>query len=687
MEAAVMAEGGATKFELKFSHHVIEHLGLKLYQNKPTNVIAELVSNSWDAGAKVVNIDMSVSDDRDSRFVAVSDNGSGMTATELAENYLVIGKPKRRVRGERYAMGRKGIGKLAPFGIANTIDVVTVSGGQATWIKLPLPALLQEGDATAPTEIATYEPRVVLQNSPLADAPFSEDKTGQIEKFSTFIGSGSGTLILLTNLSLIRPISKENIIEGMGRRFTVTLNREDFSVFVNGDKIEDDTSLPKFEFRIPKTGFSVENIGGNQVRYWVGFVKVASWPSDEAGVGVYAHGKIAQDRPFTFGVKGREIFTRYMYAVVEADFLDEQNEDVISTDRSSIDWDNPIALQLYEWGAKNLRLWIEEYRVFRSGDEERRIQELVESKISQGELPKIRDDEKAILSKLLAEVTPSLPKHDGSDEKVTAAVMKAYLHVPTRTLLKRLWSSYSKDGSAEAGEFLGVVEKIADAAIPEALSIAVTFAERAYAISCLSDYQHSRGEPEMQKLLERFPWIIQPGYEKLTANQQLKTLVMEAAKRGLSPSRVDLSNPVDEETKPDFVFYSDLEKAQIVVVELKTPRDDLTLSNREQLASYLTYLEQQYPSSKIEGILVGSNGKGLEPKRDDLRIMSWADVLNESRRGHVDMLAAMLKTADPDPDDARIQQIIEFGGPDVWRALERVATNDEHLSNLLKERG
>ncbi len=44
---------------LRFSHNVLEHLGLKLYQNKPTNVLAELVSNSWDAYANNVWIDIS----------------------------------------------------------------------------------------------------------------------------------------------------------------------------------------------------------------------------------------------------------------------------------------------------------------------------------------------------------------------------------------------------------------------------------------------------------------------------------------------------------------------------------------------------------------------------------------------------------------------------------------------------
>lgn len=33
------------KFQLRFANNIIEHLGVKLYQNKPTNVIAEYVAN------------------------------------------------------------------------------------------------------------------------------------------------------------------------------------------------------------------------------------------------------------------------------------------------------------------------------------------------------------------------------------------------------------------------------------------------------------------------------------------------------------------------------------------------------------------------------------------------------------------------------------------------------------------
>ena len=76
-------------------------------------------------------------------------------------------------------------------------------------------------------------------------------------------------------------------------------------------------------------------------------------------IGEYAHGKIAQDRPFFFGVKGKEIFSRYVYGVVEADWLDELPDDVVSTDRRSVNWDEDATETLYKWGAGKLSSWLD----------------------------------------------------------------------------------------------------------------------------------------------------------------------------------------------------------------------------------------------------------------------------------------------------------------------------------------
>lgn len=76
---------------------------------------------------------------------------------------------------------------------------------------------------------------------------------------------------------------------------------------MNGQAIDAKSTLPAFELRIPEKSqpYAIEEIDGKEIRYWAGFVGSAAWPSDQAGVGVYVHGKIGQDRPFFFGAKGK----------------------------------------------------------------------------------------------------------------------------------------------------------------------------------------------------------------------------------------------------------------------------------------------------------------------------------------------------------------------------------------------
>ena len=60
--------------------------------------------------------------------ITVADTGLGMTSTDLNDRFLYVGF-RRRDNGAattgrgRHVMGRKGIGKLSLFAIANTIRV------------------------------------------------------------------------------------------------------------------------------------------------------------------------------------------------------------------------------------------------------------------------------------------------------------------------------------------------------------------------------------------------------------------------------------------------------------------------------------------------------------------------------------------------------------------------------------
>lgn len=123
-----MSNAEAKEFNLEFSNRVIEHLGIKLYQNKPTNVVAEFVSNSWDADAEKVRINLMAGPEIS---ITITDDGRGMTRDELTDEFLIIGRNRRgspsgKTKGARPLMGRKGIGKLAGFGIAHTVDILSV---------------------------------------------------------------------------------------------------------------------------------------------------------------------------------------------------------------------------------------------------------------------------------------------------------------------------------------------------------------------------------------------------------------------------------------------------------------------------------------------------------------------------------------------------------------------------------
>src|ERR1700726_2137548 len=95
--------------------------------------------------------------------IEVADDGRGMTWEEVANAYLVVGRDRRRGEGEgtaggRAVMGRKGLGKLAGFGIARVVDVRTVRSGWVTHFRMDFEQMTKGGQAEM---VAEYEPVVI----------------------------------------------------------------------------------------------------------------------------------------------------------------------------------------------------------------------------------------------------------------------------------------------------------------------------------------------------------------------------------------------------------------------------------------------------------------------------------------------------------------------------------------------
>ena len=684
-----------TQPELKFAHNVIEHLGITLYKNKAANVLAELVANSWDADASWVDVKIDkLGGPRNDGCIVISDDGIGMSHAQIKDHYLHVGKPKRTNARDlspsgRRPMGRKGLGKLSPFGIARIVDVCTVQDNLINWFTLDLDQILAVGSSGA------YPPKFHAKDTPI-DSPLAgpdQFSSAMVESFVSKLkaeNKKNGTLICLSSIDAGLLPERDKIAYELGSKFTVVLLRDDFVVSINGTRISEAEALPVFEFRIPKsTGSITENVNGQDVRFWVGFVEKAEWSSDEAGVGVFAHGKIAQSRPYFFNKKGKEVFQRYLYAVVEADWIDEEDEDLISTDRTSVDWSAPKLKPLHEWGQGKVSQWISAYEKFRKSKQDSEVSVQAQNLRTTGAVNTYSKAENDQIVALVSDATREIGKMKSAErtrEDLLIAVSKAWINQPTRDLLGSLWGSLL-EVNATPEHITKVIEELSRHSVPEKMGLALTFSQRAFALSVLYELVHKQSETDLQKLVTEFPWILQPRGDLLTADRTLKSTIDRLADElsdekpyhpGLLIKGISLSQ------RADFVFLTSSDDKNVSVVEIKKPDLQLGVEQTRQLSAYMDFIKIHHSEANVSGVLVG-NKTGLENNDKRISVKSWHEVFTECRAVYVELLAGMLDISDIEGTDTRLKVIKDIGGPATWELLHRLAKTDENLKLLMEQ--
>lgn len=126
----------SSPYKMSISLNVLNHLGIGLYSNVPA-VLSEIVANAWDADAEEVDIII----DPKENIISIYDNGSGMNLADINQKYLMVGYSKRTnepplTSKGRSPMGRKGIGKLSVFSIADTAEIFSVKDGQKNAFRM-----------------------------------------------------------------------------------------------------------------------------------------------------------------------------------------------------------------------------------------------------------------------------------------------------------------------------------------------------------------------------------------------------------------------------------------------------------------------------------------------------------------------------------------------------------------------
>ena len=357
-------------FKFEFSLEILNLLGKGLYRSFAT-VIAEAISNSWDAEATEVYI--TIEKDK----LTVEDNGRGMNSEDFQSKFLRIGYSRREDKNnksKRNVIGRKGIGKLAMLSISERVTIFSkkkdfeITGGKI--------------------------------NNPELDKNIKKDESYSLGSLTTedikneFGGKlEHGTKIIFEKFKT--RLNNENIIRkylATQFNFVFNLNKNDnFKIIVNGKEIgeddleklndntqflwflgEEDKNVKNRFINLVPSGkkiicgkiisdaefyFSKEKI---KIRGYIASVKTSSnlilsgsGGDFRAGVNLFTNGRLRQ-KDLIEDITTKGLAEEYLYGEIHVDGFEDEKVDRFTSSREGIIKDD----LLYQEFIKKLKIII-----------------------------------------------------------------------------------------------------------------------------------------------------------------------------------------------------------------------------------------------------------------------------------------------------------------------------------------
>lgn len=667
------AEGSSTAVEpppeytLRISRLTIDKLGVKLY-DKASAVVAELIANSHDADATDVQVKLPLGTELASKDpdtgkpvdkgfeIVVSDNGHGMVPDEARAFFLQVGRDRREHaeqgaksrKKERPVMGRKGIGKLAPFGICRRIEVISSGGDEVagegfltTHFFLDFDKIIEDTDTPVPLEVGEL------------------DKTYQ---------PSSGTTIRLTQFLPKRVPDSDTFHRQVATRFawadpefTVRLRNTRETPHVDSEvekfdvAIEDETKLV-----VDGRAISTEDGETLSATGWIAMAK-NSYKNDElAGVRIYARGKIvATTRDFEqpAGFTGEYHVRSYLVGEIVAEWLDDDDgDDLIRTDRQSILWDSDRGRAFREWGAE----LIKEVGRRSAGPRRKKKKDVFmeKAKIEERANDRYNADEsvREAAVKLGEQIGAFAAEDELDDPDYVNDLAEVILAVAPHQALVEAFKQISQRSDASIEELLVLFGKTR---LAEMASYGQIAAERVKSIKELNAVigKPDVEEADLQQLIATAPWLIRPDWSVITQNQTLKTFRDRFVAFWKNKYGKDIDVAISyEKKKPDFTLVH--HGQMLHVVEIKVPRHKFANEDYDRLANYVeafddffdanTQMVASFPERYVIDLVADEVNITNRDKRtafnsfvSDKKVVrqTWNDFLANATRAHEEFLS------------------------------------------------
>ena len=671
-----MPDSQEHRYAMSISLGILDHLGLNLYSNTPA-VISEVIANAWDADATRVEITIDTNDNT----ITVTDNGHGMDREDINNRYLLVGYRRRDMQGPytpqgRKPMGRKGIGKLSLFSIAEQIFIHTKKAG---------------GDSEAFLMDAPEIRRIVEEQETIAQES-NEFRTPRyfpkpVDYDETSLRGESGTTVKITDLK--RRITRASITglrKRIARRFSLLV--DDFEIVVNGtavgfsdrdyfhkarfifqygdydyaalcqnlDRSDDNERVLAFprEDRFDADGVA-DLDGEHSIKGWIAIARHSNDLDDSASDGddnlnkitILMRGKVAQEdilQEYRLG----GMITKFIFGEIHADFLDvDDDDDIATTSRQQLSEDHPRYVALKRFIENELRyIWTETNKL----KDQREFATAIRSN------PHVKqwydNLETASLKKWARSVFHGIDVANMDDRhrhEFYATAVLAFEHLKIKYALDQL-------EQVDASNIDVFLNWLADMDAIEASRYLEIVRER---LIIIDELQQRVDENEYEKVLQKYIfdhlWLLNPAWERATQYRSMEERMQNAI------NRVAIRNK--KEVRPD-IRYRHISGMHIII-ELKRPSTSIRKTAIEdQVNDYIAAVRQEiekdseerrYPIEAIS--LLGRLPIGWDNpetrSRDEeslrgygIRVMTYDELINRARSAYAKFVEARAPLVD-----------------------------------------
>ena len=571
-----MATEQPNEYRMTIDLNVLNHLGLGLYSNVPA-VLSEAVANAWDADATKVEVAI----DPANGTVVIEDNGHGMTVEDANEKFLTIGYRRREKGGattpklRRQVMGRKGIGKLSLFSIAELVEVYSVRCGQRHGFKMDIKEIQKEIERKRGA--GEYTPEPIAPNA---------------------VGLSAGTRIVLRQMKRRLNRSSDALRRRLARRFSV-ISADDFEITLDGRpiRIEDRGYQDKLQYiwtygskgdRIKGMANRVEKSGSRSLKVnsdgdewvvdgWVGSVHEVKDLTDSDTkesinqIVLMVRGKLAQEDILDeFGIGG--LATKYIIGEIHADFLDmDDKEDIATTSRQRIIEEDPRYKALKEQLEAEVRRVVNEWKDMRNEGGEERAREFPQI---ERWFKDLNPDLRKAARKLLGRINQIPVESEGELRQLFIGSILAFESLRFRNMLHRLDTVSTEN----LGELSSVFAQLDDLEASAYYQIANDRLEVISKLTTLVD--ENAIERAVQEHLFEHLWLLDPSWERATQTERMETRIKHALK-------VASESLTPEQQNSRLDIYYATTGGKHVIIELKRP--DRVVETLDLLAQIRKY--------------------------------------------------------------------------------------------------